>query len=39
MSLPLAFESEVVAHHVRVQGYVPNLNGKPRFDGVYLANA
>lgn len=39
MSLPLAFESEVVAHHVRVKGYAPNLNGKPRFDGVYLASA
>jgi ABC-type transport system substrate-binding protein len=39
MSLPLAFESEVVAHHVRVKGYVPNLIGKPRFDGVYLDSA
>jgi len=39
MSLPLAFESEVVVHHKRVKGYVPNLNGKPRFDGVYLDNA
>ena len=36
MSLPLAFESEVVVHHTRVKGYVPNLIGKPRFDGVYL---
>ena len=35
----LRTRSEVVAHHVRVKGYVPNLNGKPRFDGVYLANA
>jgi peptide/nickel transport system permease protein/peptide/nickel transport system substrate-binding protein len=39
MSLPLTFESEVVAHHVRVKGYVPNLIGKPRFDGVYLDSA
>jgi peptide/nickel transport system permease protein/peptide/nickel transport system substrate-binding protein len=39
MSLPLAFESEVVVHHTKVRGYVPNLNGKPRFDGVYLDSA
>jgi ABC-type transport system substrate-binding protein len=39
MSLPLAFESEVVAHHVKVKGYVSNLIGKPRFVGVYLDSA
>ena len=36
MSLPLAFESEVVVHHKKVKGYVSNLIGKPRFDGVWI---
>jgi len=36
MSLPLAFESEVVVHHKQVKGYVSNLIGKPRFDGVWI---
>jgi ABC-type transport system substrate-binding protein len=36
MSLPLVFESEVVVHHKKVKGYVSNLIGKPRFDGVWI---
>ena len=36
MSLPLTFESEVVVHHKRVRGYVSNLIGKPRFEGVWI---
>ena len=36
MSLPLVFESEVVVHNSKVKGYVSNLIGKPRFEGVWL---
>jgi ABC-type transport system substrate-binding protein len=31
---PLNFEAQVYAHSKKVQGYVPNLLGKPRFDDV-----
>lgn len=31
---PLNFETQLAAHTDRLQGYVPNLLGKPRFDGV-----
>src|SRR3546814_460534 len=31
---PLNFETQLLAHTNRLQGYVPNLLGKPRFDGV-----
>lgn len=33
---PLNFEAQVYAHSKKVQGYVPNLLGKPRFDDVYV---
>ncbi|MBV9748449.1 MAG: peptide ABC transporter [Acetobacteraceae bacterium] len=33
---PLAFAPQNVVHSPKVQGYVPNLLGKPRFDTVYL---
>ena len=35
--VPLAFQSQIVAHTAKVQGYRPTLLGKPRFDDVYLA--
>ena len=34
--VPLAFQSQIVAHTAKVQGYRPTLLGKPRFDDVYL---
>ncbi len=36
MGLPLYFEPMISARSDRVQGYVANLTGKPRFDGVWL---
>lgn len=39
LSVPLAFSSEVVAHHKSVQGYVSNLIGKARFDGIFIQNS
>ncbi len=38
LMVPLAFEPELVAHHNKVNGYVANLMGKPRFDGVWKAS-
>jgi ABC-type transport system substrate-binding protein len=34
--VPLTFAPQNVVHVAKVQGYVPNLLGKPRFDTVYL---
>src|SRR5882724_10683188 len=34
--LPLAFQFELVAMNKRVQGYRPNLLGKPKYDDVWL---
>ena len=34
--VPLAFQSQIVAHTAKVQGYRPTLLGKPRFDDVFL---
>lgn len=39
LSLPLVFESEVDVHHTSVKGYVPNLIGKARFDGMWIDSA
>jgi peptide/nickel transport system permease protein/peptide/nickel transport system substrate-binding protein len=33
---PLAFQFELVAMNKRVQGYKPNLLGKPKYDDVWL---
>ena len=33
---PLLFQSQIVAHVEKMQGYEPTLLGKPRFDGVSL---
>jgi peptide/nickel transport system permease protein/peptide/nickel transport system substrate-binding protein len=33
---PLAFQFELVAMNKRVQGYRPNLLGKPKYDDVWL---
>jgi ABC-type transport system substrate-binding protein len=33
--VPLAFQYELVAMNKRVQGYRPNLLGKPKYDGVW----
>lgn len=33
---PLVFQSQLVAHTAKVQGWVPTLLGKPRFDDVFL---
>jgi peptide/nickel transport system substrate-binding protein len=33
---PLAFQFELVAMHKKVQGYKPNLLGKPKYDDVWL---
>jgi len=35
---PLVFASQIVARAAKVKGYEPTLLGKPRFDGVSLAN-
>jgi ABC-type transport system substrate-binding protein len=35
---PLVFQSQIVAHTAKVQGYEPTLLGKPRFDGVSIAS-
>lgn len=32
--VPLDFETQLAAHTNRLEGYVPNLLGKPRFEGV-----
>ena len=34
--VPLAFQYELVAMNKRVQGYRPNLLGKPKYDDVWL---
>ena len=34
--VPLAFQYELVAMNKRVQGYRPNLLGKPKCDDVWL---
>ena len=34
--VPLAFQYELVAMNKRVQGYKPNLLGKPKYDDVWL---
>jgi peptide/nickel transport system permease protein/peptide/nickel transport system substrate-binding protein len=34
--VPLNFESQIIAHSKRVQGFVPNLLGKQRFDDVFI---
>ena len=34
--IPLAFQYELVAMNKRVQGYRPNLLGKPKYDDVWL---
>jgi peptide/nickel transport system substrate-binding protein len=34
--LPLAFQFELVAMNKKVQGYRPNLLGKPKYDDVWL---
>jgi peptide/nickel transport system permease protein/peptide/nickel transport system substrate-binding protein len=39
LCVPLAFESEVVVHNPKVKGYVSNLIGKPRFDGIRLESS
>src|SRR6266851_1695346 len=36
--VPLAFQYELVAMNKRVQGYRPNLLGKPKYDDVWLEN-
>ena len=33
---PLAFQFELVAMNKKVQGYRPNLLGKPKYDDVWL---
>jgi peptide/nickel transport system substrate-binding protein len=33
---PLAFQFELVAMNKKVQGYKPNLLGKPKYDDVWL---
>ncbi len=35
-SVPLAFQYELVAMNRKVQGYTPNLLGKPKFDDLWL---
>lgn len=34
---PLLFQSQLVAHNTKVQGWQPTLLGKPRFDDVFLS--
>ena len=34
--LPLAFQFELVVMNKKVQGYRPNLLGKPKYDDVWL---
>lgn len=34
--VPLVFNSQIVAHTNKVQGYRPTLLGKPRFDDVVM---
>ncbi|MBB3009875.1 ABC transporter substrate-binding protein [Cupriavidus alkaliphilus] len=36
-NIPLFFQAGIVAYDKRVQGFVPNLLSKPRFDGVSLS--
>jgi peptide/nickel transport system substrate-binding protein len=33
---PIAFQFELVAMNKKVQGYRPNLLGKPKYDDVWL---
>ena len=37
LSCPLMFDVQMVVHAKRVQGYKPNLIGKPKLEGVSLA--
>jgi ABC-type transport system substrate-binding protein len=36
LMVPIMFDPDIVAFNKKVKGFVPNLLGKARFDGVYL---
>lgn len=38
LCMPVTVQFDVTAYTDRVQGYRPNLTGKPKFDGVYLSS-